>query len=228
MKKLIGLSFMLISMNSLAYDKKNTEDIFTKIYQSNFWGDRESVSGTGSNLHSTRIIRLEIPKLLLKYNIESLLDAPCGDFYWMREIISELSIKKYIGVDIVADLVKRNNEKYKNETISFLHLDLINDQLPAVDLVLCRDCILHFSHKDMLTALRNLKNSGAKYVLMTHFNGFQDRKFVDITTGDWRPINFTLAPFNFPAPLEVIVEGCTQYGFTDKCLGLWRLEDLPL
>ena len=37
------------------------------------------------------------------------------------------------------------------------------------------------------------------------------------------------APFNFPPPLRLVNENCTEgdgaYG--DKCLGLWRLADLP-
>jgi hypothetical protein len=48
-------------------------------------------------------------------------------------------------------------------------------------------------------------------------------------TGDWRPINLERAPFNWPAPVELIVEECTESGgvFADKSLGLWRIDALP-
>jgi hypothetical protein len=37
------------------------------------------------------------------------------------------------------------------------------------------------------------------------------------------------APFNFPRPIKLINEGCTEGNnlFTDKALGLWRLQDIP-
>lgn len=43
-------------------------------------------------------------------------------------------------------------------------------------------------------------------------------------TGDWRPLDFTKAPFHWPAPDELIVEGCTEGAgaFADKSLGLWN------
>lgn len=52
----------------------------------------------------------------------------------------------------------------------------------------------------------------------------------DIATGGWRTLNLTLAPFNFPPPLRVVNEKCTEGGnaFSDKSLGVWALGDLPL
>jgi hypothetical protein len=42
-------------------------------------------------------------------------------------------------------------------------------------------------------------------------------------------LNLQLPPFNFPAPLRLIEENCTEDGgkYADKSLGLWRLSDLP-
>jgi len=223
--KLIFLNLIICS-SLLAYDTNKTQQVFTHIMEINLWGDKDSISGDGSNLRSTRVIRKEIPKLLRKYNVQTLLDAPCGDFFWMKEMLPDLPIKQYIGVDIVKEIVSKNQENYQSDNIQFLYLDLIKDTLPKVDLILCRDCILHFSHRDILLAFKNLKKSGAKYILMTHFS--KSRKFVDISTGNWRPINFLLPPFNFPEPQELIVEECLQAGFPDKCLGLWNLETLPI
>ena len=229
----VFFAFIIFNLNS--YDSSNTEKVFTEIYKNNFWADAiggatlkpdASISGNGSNLISTAKIRKEIPQLLKKYNIQIMLDAPCGDFFWMRYIISQLGSIRYIGIDIVDDLIKRNKSLYKNNEIEFLHLDLIKDSLPCVDLVLCRDCLVHFSYNDVVLTIQNLKESGSKYILMTHFNWVKDRKFQDITTGDWHPVNFTLPPFNFPNPLELVIENCPQLGFPDKCLALWKLEDL--
>jgi hypothetical protein len=39
----------------------------------------------------------------------------------------------------------------------------------------------------------------------------------------------TLPPFNFPQPIEVITEGCTENDgrYADKSLMLWNISDLP-
>lgn len=215
--------FILIAQINL-FSSSITERIFTHIYKTNLWGDDESISGTGSNLESTKIIRAEIPKIIIDLGINSVLDAPCGDFYWMKEIIDDLNINSYLGVDIVQEIIKSNIEKYTTSKTSFKHLNLITDPLPCVDLVICRDCIVHFSQEDIIKAIKNLKASGSKYILMTHFE--KNRKFVEIRTGEWRPVNFTMAPFRFPKPIKLIMEGCKNYSFEDKTLSLWRLQDL--
>ena len=58
----------------------------------------------------------------------------------------------------------------------------------------------------------------------------------NIKSGDWRPIDLELDPFNFPAPIKIINEGCqstsTRNGqkvfFSNKSLALWKIEDIPL
>ena len=87
-------------------------NIFSRIYRDNAWGDTRSKSGSGSSLVATDKIRQQLPDLMRSYNLESLLDAPCGDFIWMREIVE--NVKVYIGVDIVPELIDRNNEFFAN------------------------------------------------------------------------------------------------------------------
>jgi hypothetical protein len=52
----------------------------------------------------------------------------------------------------------------------------------------------------------------------------------DTSRGEWRTLNLELPPFNFPKPLRVINEKCSEAGgaYWDKGLALWRLSDLPL
>jgi len=109
----------------------------------------------------------------------------------------------------------------------FLQLDLTVDPLPTADLVLCRDCLVHLSYANIHGAIENVKRSGAKWILMTDF--LQIETNTDIADGDWRPLNFTRPPFNFPIPHLTIVENCHEAGgaFDDKSLGLWRVADLP-
>lgn len=205
---------------------KNTEQVFTEIYEHNKWKGKGSVSGTGSDNDQTRIIIEEIPAVIRDFGVSKVLDIPCGDFYWMKNV--SLDDIEYIGADIVEDLIKNNSERHGRDGVSFRKLNLIKDRLPKVDLVICRDCLVHLSFEDIFCALENLRNSESEYVLTTTFTGRTEN--TDIKTGQFRTVNLQAAPFNFPEPLLVIDEGCTEGNgaFTDKSLGLWRIRDVGI
>lgn len=194
---------------------------FSEIYDKNIFGGGVSRSGEGSDLSQTAIIRRQIPKILQELDIKIFLDAPCGDWYWMRKV--DLPVESYIGIDIVDTIVEKNRNSFGNSKVSFQCKDLSNDDLPKSDLIFSRDCLVHLSFDDALKIISNFKRSGAKYLLTTTFT---DRiKNDDLDDGFWRPLNMQLAPFNFPNPIYFINENCTEGNnlFTDKCLGLWLL-----
>ncbi len=206
----------------------------------NKWGDRESISGRGSNLQQTSAIIKKIPILLEKLNAKTMLDAPCGDFYWLKE--AQLNIDKYIGCDIVGDLITDNQRRYANEARDFINLDLAIDPLPQVDLIFCRDCLVplpqvdlifcrdclvHLSFKDAIAVIKNFKKSNSTYLLTTIYPGIPENK--DIVTGDWRAIDLQLPPYNFPDMLEIIDEETTERkDYPQKSLGLWKLSDIAV
>ena len=200
------------------------EDIFRAAYLGNAWGDAESGSGHGSSLSRTAAFRDQIPPLLRALGARSLIDAGCGDFNWMR--VLALSVDRYVGIDIVPELVAHNRRWYASEARQFLHLDITRDALPRADVVLCRDCLVHFSLADALAALRNFKRSGSGYLLTTTFIAHEPN--VDIASGEWRPLNLERTPFAFPPAIEVIDEQCLHTGgvYADKRLAVWRLDDI--
>ena len=48
-------------------------------------------------------------------------------------------------------------------------MDLVNDELPKVDLIFCRDCLFHLPNDMILKALENIYKSKSKYLLTTTF-----------------------------------------------------------
>lgn len=210
------------------YDRKSVKWRFSEIYDKYAFnsglGKQAPRSGPGSDLIQTRIIREEIPKLIKELDAKSLLDAPCGDLNWIKEI--NLGVDKYIGVDIVSELITDNQEKYANNNRVFIELNMIDDDLPQADIILCRDCLVHSSYKHIFSMIKNFKKSQSKYLLTTTYND-PSIKNKNIITGGWRRINLELPPFNFPKPIKLINEDCTEGdGKEFKCLGLWKLEDL--
>ena len=173
------------------------EDRFTRIYSSNHWNSSESRSGEGSTLENTQNIRAELPKILGRYKINKMLDAPCGDFNWMQHVTKNTSIE-YIGGDIVKPLIKYNQSKYGDKDTTFIHLDLTKNTLPKVDLLFCRDCLFHLCYKDILLVLNNFLGSSIPYLMTTSSaapNGPRIENS-DIETSDWRLIDFFTEPFS--------------------------------
>jgi hypothetical protein len=201
---------------------KSPDQVFTEIYRINKWGDVSSASGPGSNLEQTETIRKILPLLIKELNCKSILDIPCGDFFWMKLV--DLDVQ-YIGGDIVAGLINNNKRKYAGAKRKFVHMDLIHDRLPKVDLIICRDCLVHFPLLQTLHALENIKRSDSIYFLTTTF--IERDINVDIQFGGWRPINLQQPPFSFPSPIRLIDEKCPFEDYKDKNLGLWKTTDIP-
>ena len=184
----------------------------------------ESVSGSGSCLAQTAELRELLPVLLDDLGVRSLLDAPCGDFNWMQHV--RLPVDEYIGADMLGELVANNQWRHAGPGRRFVRADILRDPLPQVDAVLCRDLLVLLSYDDIRQAVRNFKASGATYLITTTFT--RGRPNQDLGGAEWRPLDLTGAPFNYPAPLRVLNEKCTEAGgaFSDKSLGVWRLSDL--
>jgi hypothetical protein len=201
-------------------------DTFERIYATNHWSGPDSVSGAGAGDDQIEQLRRSLPDLLASLRAQVLLDLPCGDYRWMQQL--DLPIANYIGADIVAALVETNQRRYGSAEREFLLLDLTSDALPPADVLLCRDCLVHFSFADIRRALTNIKASPITYLLTTTFPLCAENE--DITTGDWRVLNFEAPPFDFSPPLALLNEGCSEGDgqFADKSLGLWRVADLPV
>jgi hypothetical protein len=203
------------------------QQIFSRLYERNSWGNADSASGDGSDLTQTRVVRAELPRLIESLGVETLLDAPCGDYYWMRSL--NLKLKRYVGADIVPALVRANQENYASDIVLFRNLDITRDELPPSDLILCRDCLVHLPLRAALDALHNFERSGSRYLLTTTYPNLLNTNKQLVITGNWRPIDLTLPPFSLPAPTLIINEECTEADdFKEKSLGLWDLCQLPL
>lgn len=194
-------------------------ETFTEIFQKNLWASPESVSGGGSEMQNTEVIRRELPVLLQKFGITSILDIPCGDWNWMKSV--DLCGASYIGADIVPDLIERNKANYPN--VDFKVLDLTSDSLPKVDLIFVRDCLGHLSNDNVSLALRNCQESGSKYLLATSFTKWDMNP--DIQNGGWKCINLMIPPFQLN-PIYLINEDCKEGypHYNDKCMILFQLN----
>ena len=186
------------------------KDRFSKIYEDKSWATSESVSGVGSDFDYTQNLREWLPSVIERLGLKTIVDAPCGDFNWMKAVLPKVDVK-YIGLDIVKDLIEQNVERHDSETVDFGVADICSDDLPECDLLLVRDCLFHLSYRDIDRFLKNIRHLDYKYLLTTtHLveAGFFNQ---DIITGDFRVIDLFAKPFCF-----------------DESTVVDRVEDFPL
>lgn len=193
------------------------KNIFTDIVLNNRW--TQHPCGPGSTMNYTENMRTELVPLLQRHNIKSVLDLPCGDFSWMSATGIENQVD-YIGADIVEVMISANKQKYPS--VEFQLLDLTSDDLPNVDMLFCRDCLLHLSFADIDKAFENIARSNIKYVLLSNwFEQVTNEK--DIRTGGYRFIDFMQAPYNFKAGIDSIDDWIT--GWPMRKMILWPVEE---
>lgn len=204
---------------------RSAGDVFTDIYRHNRWQGSESRSGEGSSLAQTATLVARLPDLLRRHGVRSMLDIPCGDFHWMSRV--DLDGVAYTGADIVADVIAANTARHAGPGKEFRVIDLCTGPLPRTDMVFCRDCMVHLPFQMLASAIEQVRASGATYLMATTFPATLVNR--DIALGDFRPLNLQLAPFSFPAPMELVEEHCTESAgaHADKAMGIWHVADLP-
>lgn len=220
----IGLSDL---SNAAKFEVIYRERLWVRAIPKSFNRDG-SVSGHGSTEQSTRVFRSQLQRFLEDHSANAFLDAPCGDFNWMK-LVNVRQMREYIGGDIVRELIERLNAEYALPRPSvgglsrrFILLDVTRDSLPKADVWLCKDCLQHMSNEDILSVLRNARVSPIQYFLFSNHAGVETNK--DIKTGQFRPVDLTLAPFNLPTPFAKLQDAPTDG--EARYVGVWRKQDL--
>lgn len=203
---------------------RNRRHVFSEIYKNRFWENAESVSGSGSTELATQEIRAHLPIILSRWNMKNIIDAPCGDFNWMRFVALDDGAN-YTGIDIVPDLIAENNRKYAGLQHRFILADITTDALALGDILICRDCLFHLSYKDTFSFLGNFVKSGTQFLLTTthkNENGFSNK---DILTGEFRLIDLFSAPFSFPLEVAYRFDDFIE-PFPPREMCLWHRDQI--
>lgn len=144
-----------------------TKNAMEQIYALKLWGgaDADFYSGLGS--HHPEILDSyikEVTSFLKSFdNPPVVCDLGCGDFNVGIELVRHS--QKYIAVDIVEELIKRNKEKFKDDKLEFLCLDIAKDELPPGDCAILRNVLQHLSNAEIQQIISKL--TGFKYVILT-------------------------------------------------------------
>lgn len=176
-------------------------------------------SGPGSNLQSTGALRGALPRIFKEYGVKTFLDAPCGDWFWMQTV--DLSDITYIGADISKGLIEENTAKFSRDGVSFLHLDITSDPLPASDVMLCRDCLFHLKFWLRWRFFENVARSDIRFLMLTMHHVTENQRVGG--NGGFKPFNPTVEPYNLPPPIEMIAEDADGL---PRSVGIWSREQV--
>jgi len=115
-------------------------------------GGSETPCGSGSKLSNTVLQREWLPDIAEKYGIRTVADIGAGDMNWITHMTWDVEYTPY-------DLVPRHPD--------VTEFDLVNEVPPKVDCILCLWVLNHMPFEDSRAAIRNIKLSGSKYLIMT-------------------------------------------------------------
>jgi len=195
---------------------------FKQIEDENQWNyDQEA------RVNNTIKLRAQLLTYIEQEGIRTIVDVPSGHFTWQEKLIVDSFSRgnpvAYTGADIVESITEKNREAYPMH--KFRTLDITQDTIPAADLLIVRDCLVHYSHSGALKALENILYSRVKWIALTTFPNHIKNK--DITLGGWHPQNLFLEPYSLPFPAYLLTEKHTGEGqYDDKILGIWEAQAL--
>ena len=156
----------------------------SEIYARGIWGGG---SGAGSNIENTLLYAAYVQHLI-KHGVRSIVDLGCGD--WRFSQYLDLAGRDYLGVDVVPSVVEANTKAYAREGVRFICADVTTFDIPACDLLLCKDVLQHLSNANVSAILA--RAAVAETALIT--NDFHPVN-QDCNNGDTQPLNLAAAPF---------------------------------
>ncbi|GAA4240328.1 class I SAM-dependent methyltransferase [Winogradskyella damuponensis] len=180
-----------------------TKDAMQQVYDLHLWGGKDFDFYSGDGSHNIKIVEpyLHSVSTFLKSHNNSLsvCDLGCGDFNTGKQLINYT--KKYIGIDIVENLIERNKTLFKAENLEFHCLNIVEDELPKTDCVILRQVLQHLSNTEIQKIIKKL--SHYKYLILTeHLPVGNFTPNIDIISGQGirikknSGVNLLEAPFN--------------------------------
>jgi hypothetical protein len=158
-------------INTIFNRFRTNESVFKDIYLKQKWYSEEVKSGfnSGSGLDEKYAVPYvnTITKFIEQHNIKNVVDLGFGDFRVGKRLVDKINLEKYIGIDVVKDVIEHYNKKFKNSKISFQHKSIITDALPISELYLIRQVFQHLSNSDILKALKNIQKK-SKIIVTEH------------------------------------------------------------
>lgn len=161
-----------------------------------------TVNGPGSSLEYTQKLRDVLPGFLRRYQISTILDAPCGDLTWIGQLDLGF-LYSYIGFDVDPRIIESNRVRFGAKpqfTFAVSNL-LTRKRVPKVDVILCRHFLQHLTTEYMISVVEKFQHSRSRYLLASNYPGASNDFDYNPDDYPWlgyleRAHDLTAEPFN--------------------------------
>lgn len=144
-----------------------TKAVMNQIYDRHLWGGNEFDFYSGEGSHNPEIINPYLKALIqfLKTHHNNIVvcDLGCGDFNIGKHLVSYS--KKYIAIDIVENLIRRNKDLYKANNLEFYCFDIAKHEWPLADCIILRQVLQHLSNQEIQNIIKKVVHY--KYIILT-------------------------------------------------------------
>lgn len=205
---------------------------FQGVYRNQMWGtdgSHQFFSGVGSRGRACEVYVDAMVPIIAAHLSElnsnaTIVDLGCGDFWVGASLLERLPSVKYIGCDVVPEVVEYNRKTFGSNRIEFRLLDIVSADLPIGDICLVRQVFQHLSNQEIARTLPKLQKYRHVYVTESQpivregkINPDKptgpDIRF-DRTTGRGRGIELDQFPYNLDVD-EVCRVAATAAGLTE-------------
>lgn len=153
--------------------EQSNRDIFTTIYEQNRWGESDEPGVafySGHGAHDAVLVNAYIQVvenfLRLFDSKPDAVDLGCGDFHVASKIRPLCG--RYTACDVVASLIERNRETYKDLDVDFRVLDAVEEDLPDGDVLFIRQVLQHLSNAHISQVIQRLSGRYRAVIVTEH------------------------------------------------------------
>jgi SAM-dependent methyltransferase len=151
---------------------KSVKDIFNMVYARKIWGTGDQgqlafSSGSGSHLPlyvDPYVKAMETFFASLDHRPD-LVDLGCGDFNIGSRI--RPFCNRYTAIDVAADLIRDNQQKYASLDVDFRCADIIEEPLPGGEVLIIRQVLQHLSNEHIQKIVSKIRNY--RYLVLTEY-----------------------------------------------------------
>jgi len=159
---------------------RSAKEVFSEVYAKNEWGPDEFDSGPGSHGEPARVFAECVINFIKLHNVKVVVDLGCGNFAVGARIAP--ACERYIGVDVVPDLIERNRTMFGASNVEFVSLDITKESLPDGDLCLIRQVMQHLSNSEISRILRKVRKFH-HVIVAEHYPEIERTPNIDIEHG---------------------------------------------
>ena len=194
----------------------NHTEIFTDIYEREYWGQNlhpayRGSSGAGSAEAYNETYIGWLRDFLQTNKIESVVDVGCGDFRCGPAIYKDLNTS-YTGLDVYEPMIAANTIENPHMTFKTLDCYTNREEIPTADLCILKDVLQHWSNEEVYNFLDDITTSKKfKYILIC--NCSRQKRVKDTRTGHQRQLSADFLPLKKYNPVKVFT-----YDTKEVCL----------